>query len=135
MKYVQKYPSTICRYGSNFGKKYGWVGVFFFIFGPHTPVTFLDKYLPRVKIPIYLESVWLKKILSESNKKVCISGKDPYLIFPFLVLVFTSLSAVISQRFLQLTELVHFLEGRGRGVCSILLRLRMFPSMLSIFRL
>ena len=28
--------------GKNMG---GWV--VFFIFGPHTPVTFLDKYLPR----------------------------------------------------------------------------------------
>ena len=43
---VDKCSSKICRYGSKTGKKYGWVGGFF-LSGPHTPVTFLDRYPPR----------------------------------------------------------------------------------------
>ena len=43
--------------GKNMG---GWVG--FFIFGPHTPVTFLDKYLPQGEILYILEEEEEKKL-------------------------------------------------------------------------
>ena len=47
MKYVQNLRQQSVDMGLILGKNMGgWVG--FFIFGPHTPVTFLDKYLPRV---------------------------------------------------------------------------------------